>query len=98
MRVHIKSKYTDDDVALEFRKYGNGVPAILGFTLEGEPLFTATVALEQKPADGCVMLKGWSENIGIPQALEDAGVVELTGRKFPTGYVEAEEAKLLIEN
>ncbi len=97
MKVFIKSKFTNEEVRLLFRKYGDGSPAIQGTSLDGEPLFTATVALDKKPTDGHVFLKGWSENEGIPEALVEAGVVELTGRKVPTGYCEAIEAKLLIK-
>ena len=97
MKIHVKTKYTDEDVVLDLsRKYGNGSRAITAATLFGEPQFTATVALDELPAEGCVFLKGWSENEGIPEALVKAGVVELTGRTFPTGYCEAIEAKLLV--
>ena len=46
---------------------------------------------------GHVWLKGWSENEGAPEALVEAGIVELTGRELPTGFVNAQEAKLLHE-
>lgn len=97
MEIHVKSKYTDEDVLLDLdRRYGNGSRAITATTLQGEPLFTATVALDEMPPKGHVFLKGWSENEGIPEALVKAGIVELTGRTIPTGYCEAIEAKLLI--
>ena len=97
MEIYVKSKYTDEKVILDMdRKYGNGSQAITATTLQGEPQFTATVALDELPADGCVFLKGWSENEGIPEALVKAGIVELTGRTVPTGYCEAVEAKLLV--
>ena len=97
MQIHVKSKYTDEDVILDLDgTYGNDSRAITATTLFGEPLFTATVALDELPAEGCVFLKGWSENEGIPEALVKAGIVELTGRTIPTGYCKAVEAKLLI--
>ena len=95
MKVHIKTKYCNEEIELSFRYYENGSRAIQGFTLQGEPQFVATVALDEMPAEDCVFLKGWSENEGIPEALVRAGLVELTGRKIPTGYCEAEEARLL---
>lgn len=98
MRIHVKTEFVDEDVILDFdRHYGNGSRAITATSLQGEPQFTATVALDELPAEGCVFLKGWSENEGIPESLVENGVVELTGRKVPTGYCEAVEAKLLIE-
>ena len=96
MKTHIKSRYCNEEVELEFGRYGNDSIAIQGFSLGGVPIFVATVALDEKPKDGCVFLKGWSENEGVPSALVKAGIVELTGRKIKTGYCEAEEAKLLV--
>lgn len=96
MNAHIKSKYCDEEVELVFGHYGDGSTAIQGISLDGEPIFKATVALDEKPAEGCVFLKGWSENEGVPEALIKAGVVELTGRKVKTGFCEAVEAKLLL--
>ena len=96
-KVHIKTKYMDEDVLLEFAKYENGRIAIRALTEQGEPAFVATVNIPQAtPAEGCVFLKGWSENEGIPEALVKEGVVELTGRKIATGMCAADEAKILI--
>ena len=98
MKVPIQAKYVNEMVDLQFGHYGiNGSPSIKGISIEeGEPLFTATVALnDELPNEGCVFLKGWTENEGIPEALVKAGIVELTGRKIKTGFAEAVEAKLL---
>ena len=95
MEIQINAKYCNEIVDLAFGKYGDGATAIQATSLEGEPLFTATVALDEKPPENHVFLKGWSENEGIPDALVKAGVVELTGKTIPTGYCEALEAKLL---
>ena len=95
MRVPIKSKYINETVELEFKLYANGSTAIVATSLEYEPMFTATVALEETPKPGYVFLKGWSENEGIPEALVSAGIVELTGKTVKAGFCEAQEAKLL---
>ena len=67
-------------------------------SIPGERLTTATVSLipygNPKPAFGCVWLKGWSENEGIPEALVAGGVIELTGRSTSTGFVVAVEGRL----
>lgn len=98
MKVHIKSKHCNEEVELSrVGSYVDGSPAIKAFNLNGAPMFTATVCVDEKPADGCVFLKGWSENKWIPEALVAAGIVELTGRTCPTGYCEAIEARLLVE-
>ena len=95
MKVKIKSKYTDEMTNLSFSFYENGSTVITGTSLQGEPLFTATVALNEVPSPGFVFLKGWSENEGIPEALVSAGIVKLTGKTIPTGYCKAQEAQLL---
>tara|TARA_Y100000310_G_C20215604_1_gene593380 strand:- start:179 stop:475 length:297 start_codon:yes stop_codon:yes gene_type:complete len=95
MIIKVKAKFVNEDVELVFGKYFDGTTAIKGQSVNGEPLFTVTVLVDVKPADGCVFLKGWSENAGISQALCDAGVLELTGRTVKTGFCKAFEAKLL---
>lgn len=98
MEIEVNAKYSRGKYRITFGKYGNGSIAIQGFTLDSEPQFKATVALDEVPPDNHVFLKGWSENEGIPEALVKAGIVELTGRTIPTGYCEALEAKLLVES
>ena len=95
MKIFIKSKHCNEEVILRFGFYANGSSAIQAISLEGEPIFKATVTLDEKPTKGCVFLKGWSENEGVPEALVKAGIVKLTGRKVKVGYCEAIEAELL---
>jgi len=45
--------------------------------------------------DNLILLKGWGENEGLPEALEDAGVVRLTGNKVKTGFCYALEAEII---
>jgi hypothetical protein len=42
-----------------------------------------------------VWIKSWSENEGVVQALEEAGIIELTGQLWPCGYAVAFEGRLL---
>lgn len=84
----VKERYLADNSVALFAIYADGED-------EGEEAFTATVCLPVKPSEGCVWLKGWSENEGVPAALVKAGIVELTGRKCDTGFTYAVEAKLL---
>lgn len=64
----------------------------------GERWGTATVCLyppnNPSPGENGVWLKGWSENEGMPEALQDAGVLTLTDRCVPCGYAVAEHATL----
>lgn len=93
----IQSKYVNCSCEIEQLQYGDGSPA-LKLSNQGEPMAVATVCIDVPASDGHVWLKGWSENEGIPEALESAGVIKLTGRTFPTGFVEAQEGLLLPAN
>ena len=75
-------------------KYPNGRTALhLVDAQTEEPIATATVNLPQTPlSPGEILLKGWSENTGLPEALEEAGIVKLTGAVASTGFVYAQIA------
>lgn len=96
MIYNIKGKYTEGPAKVEFDRYGNGRVAIRLLNPDtDEPIATATVnVVEYDLPDGHVLLKGWSENEGIPEAMQKAGIVKLTGVKVPCGFVEAEVAVL----
>lgn len=67
---------------------------------DGEPVATATVNVEgvseRLPASE-VLIKDYSENAGMLDALVGAGLVEDTGRRVPTGYVTVPVARLLYD-
>lgn len=82
---------------VQFGRYSNGKVAIQ--VVDGdEVLYTASVNLSPygapDPDDEHVWLKGWSENKGVPKALEKAGICKRTGTTWQTGLVFAELAKL----
>lgn len=65
---------------------------------DGEPVATATVNVEgvsEKLPDREVLIKDYSENEGMLEALARAGLVEDTGRRVRTGYVAVPVARLL---
>ena len=99
MDIMMYAKYVNGPAKVVVGKYGNGRIALQLVDAEtGEPLCTATTNLvDHRLGDGCVFLKGWSENEGVPQSLVDAGVVEYTGRAVQAGYCHTDEYKLLIE-
>jgi len=73
--------------------------ALVSINKSGEREAVLTVCLAPhgpKAIKGYVWLKGWSENDGIPEALEEAKLVMRTGKKYKTGFAEAELAKLLV--
>lgn len=79
------------------RTYPNGRKALLLVNLESdEPdYFCASVNLPDVPlASNQTLLKGWSENEGIPAALYEAGVCRDTGERIPTGFCQAEVATI----
>ena len=64
---------------------------------ENQQVYTVCLAADPAPLiPGNVWLKDWSENEGVPEALVEAGIVELTGVTWPAGYVYAKEARLLL--
>ena len=99
MEVTLDAKYVKGSAGVVFGKYANDRVAIQLTDIEDHcPLCTATVNIPEAQLDaGKVFLKGWSENEGVPQALDKAGIVKLTGRTVPSGFVEADEAELLVD-
>lgn len=87
--------YTCDVLFMPYQD--NGRPAIILFdAFDGEQITTASVNLPDEPIeDGYIFIKNWSENDGILEVLEEAGIVKRTGRMVPTGFVEAHECKIL---
>jgi hypothetical protein len=83
---------------LRFNRYRSGETALQILDDDGEPLSTATVSLlpygAPHPGRVGLWLKTWGGNEGLPDALAAAGVVTLTGRSFPTGFVKAVHAEL----
>lgn len=91
------TKYSDGG-HIHFGEYGSGEIAITIMEDSMTPSLKATVSLvpygAPDPGTFGVWLKDWSENEGVSDALQAAGVVELTGKTFATGYVEAKHAIL----
>lgn len=77
---------------------GGSTAIYLVDTADGDPVATATVNVEgvseNLPASQ-VLIKDYSENEGMLDALIRAGLVEDTGRRVPTGYVTVPVARLL---
>ena len=92
------AKYTKAGY-ISIEQYRNGEVALTVTGEDGEPQCVATVAITDAPRIGPdrVWLKGWGENEGVPEAMQAAGLLTLTGRVWPTGFVEAQEAALSPE-
>lgn len=65
---------------VEFARYARKQVAILILSEDGDKVATSTVNLEgwdvSDPPEGFVHIKNWSENEGMVEALEKAGVIE----------------------
>ena len=105
--IEFVSSYTDEVIELEVERgmYANGQLGIVLY-YEGEPYMTATVAVD--PADASylidesedVVIKNYSENEGILEALVEGGIIEKPHAtikiNFVTLYV-AKFSKLFLE-
>lgn len=83
---------------LNFGQYANGRTAIQLIDVEdGAPVAIATVNVpEYDLAADEVVIKSYSENIGVLDALINANIVRETGRFVNTGYISAPVCKLLV--
>jgi hypothetical protein len=81
--------------------YGDaeGPIAILVYSAEdGEPIATATVNIVDPMAvlkRGCVWIKDYGENVGIAHSLEQAGLIDRTGREWAAGWAQVDEYRLV---
>lgn len=85
---------------LIWKVYGNDRIALkLVDVVDGSPVATATVNIpEEKLLSGETLIKDYSENEGMLDALVEAGIVEDTGRKVKSGYVDIPVCRLLKMN
>src|SRR5690606_13888910 len=102
----ISKEGEDVDTVVQYKewpcrlKYGfyedNGRIAIQLIHVEtGELVSVATVNLPVKLRHDEVLIKDYSENEGMLEALVNAGVVEDTGKRVASGYVEIPVCRLL---
>lgn len=71
--------------------------AIQLVTEDGQPYATATVNMPEVPLEeGEVILKSYSENAGLREAMVDAGWVRDTGWRVQAGWAEVSVVVLLI--
>ena len=64
--------------------------------MKGEGLLTATVNILGATEQGEVLLKDYSENEGLLECLVAEGVVEDTGRRVQSGFVQLPVCKMLV--
>ena len=78
-------------------KYLNGNTAITLITTDGEQWCTATINVEPM-RDGYVVIKDYSENEGIEDALIESGYIKPTGKIQSVGMTNCNVCKILKTN
>jgi len=98
MKTDKTIKFKQWECAVIFLSYGNGRTAIsLDEVGTGEPIAVASVNLPDATInEDEVIIKNWSENEGVLEALVEAGIVTPL-RKLFTGFVQADVCKLNVE-
>lgn len=92
IKTTLNLPYLDEgeEVFIEFGKYVDGTPAIEIFSETEGPVATATVNLSGyniSPAPGHVIIKDYSENEGMVEALIAAGIITERGEGFSFGFI-----------
>lgn len=93
-------KFKNWNCILRFAYYGNGRTAIrLLEATTKEPIAVATTNLfdYNDLQENEIIIKDWSENEGVQETLEKAGIISAVKRYVPTGYVKANVVDLLIK-
>ena len=77
--------------------YNTGGTALwLKDAVDGTKIATATVDALRLPANE-VVIKDYSENTGLLRVLEEAGIIELTGKWVRVGFSQCYVCRVLVE-
>ena len=93
-------RFLGEECTIDIARYGGGMPSISLTCSDGEPMAKATVNIpdawtrEEPPI---VFIKNYSENDGIMEVLQHAGIIGPSLWKVPIGFVAADACKLLVE-
>lgn len=81
-------KFLDYDCTVRFAEYANGCGTCIHLleATTGEPIATATIAAPGLRLNSAVIIKDYSENNGMLDALIDAGVVMAPLGTLRTGF------------
>lgn len=96
--ITIETKYIPkQDAVVRFKRYGDGSLALVIESLTGERLCVATTAVEGAYVPpGLVLIKDYSENEGVLEALVKAGIVEEPTDAVASGFAMIPVCKLLV--
>ena len=94
----MKVKRNGEMCTVDIAQYGNGRPAIQLMAPDGQVMSVATVNLPKAEiGDTHVCVKNYSENDGLLEILQNAGVIGHTVFKLPVGYDEVHVCELLYK-
>lgn len=96
INTDINVKFMEWDCVVYLAQYqtSNAPAILLRDSYTGEPIATASVNLDVMPKPGNVLIKVWSENSGIDDALVKAGVLGQKVAIHPAGMTYAVEYEL----
>lgn len=80
-------KFMGEELTPIIGRYVNGQTNIRLVDQDGYPFMTASVAHDVNIADDCVIIKNYSENEGILEALIEAGIIEKPFCEIPVNFV-----------
>jgi len=81
----VRFLWRGEDLLVRKGRYPNGSDAWVA-TRFGEPSLTLTVAMGYKPPPGFVLIKNYSENEGVLDALVEQHIVEDTKARLDAGF------------
>lgn len=100
LKVHLETRYADEQAVIKKGKYGNGDTALVAFDAEtGEPLSKITVSLEQfdehPRSERHVFIKDYEENEGTLKCLQDNEVIGPVLRTIHMNFCDTYEVEVL---
>ena len=91
LATSVPFKLLGEYVRFEFGFYENGRTAITIICDDGDQFGVLTTNLSDQPqGEGEIFVKTWSENAVLREPILALGIFEDTGKRVPTGFVEAE--------
>jgi len=91
-------KFMGEELNVKLSKYANGQNAMQLVDQDGMPFMTASVAHDVNIDNDCVIIKNYSENEGILEALIEAGIIEKPFCEIPVNFVTLYVAVLITDD
>jgi hypothetical protein len=97
--INTKVEFCGFTCSVEISMYSNGNTCVtLNDVEDGSPVATATINTSAElPSKRHIVIKNYSENEGILEALEEAGIVKQTGSFVAAGFSKCPVVELQLE-